>query len=72
MVDKAACKALGRKLIIRGRSVSWWDEELRQLVKDRTVCLSQGLDNDNNWKSYLIIRKLKQKIREKRRSVERN
>ena len=32
MVDKAASKALGRKLIICGRSINWWDEELRQLA----------------------------------------
>ena len=48
------------------RSVSWWDEELHQLVKDRTACFAQGLDNDSNWSDYLKIRKeLKQKIREK-------
>ena len=73
VVDKAASKALGRKLIICGRSVSWWDEELRQLVKDRRTCFAQGLDNDSNWNDYLKIRKeLKQKIREKKRFVERN
>ena len=73
VVDKAASKALGRKLIICGRSVNWWDEELRQLVKDRRTCFAQGLDNDSNWNDYLKIRKeLKQKIREKRRFVERN
>ena len=34
VVDKAASKALGRKLIICGRSVNWLVEELRQLWKD--------------------------------------
>ena len=68
MVDKAASIALGRKLIICGRSVRWWDEELRQLVKDRRACFAQGLDSDSNWSKYLRIRKeLKQKIREKRK-----
>ena len=68
VVDKAASKALGRKLIICGRSVNWWDEELRQLVKDRRACFSQGISNDSNWKEYLLIRKeLKEKIREKRK-----
>ena len=51
--DKAASKALGRKLIICGRSVHWWDEELRQLVKDRRTCFAQGLDNESNWNDYL-------------------
>ena len=41
VVDKAASKALGRKLIICGRSVNWWDEELRQLVKDRRTCFAK-------------------------------
>ena len=34
IVDKATLFTLGRKLIICSRSVSWWDEELHQLVKD--------------------------------------
>ena len=33
MVHKAATTSLGLKLIICGKSVSWWDEELRQLVR---------------------------------------
>ena len=52
VVDEAASKALGRKLIICGRSVNWWDEELPQLVKDRRTCFAQGLDNDSNWNDY--------------------
>ena len=69
VVEKAALKALGRKLIVCGRSVNWWDEELRQLVKDRRACFSRGIGSDNNWKEYLIIRKeLKQKIREKKKT----
>ena len=73
VVDKAASKALGRKLIICGRSVNWWDEELRQLVKDRRTCCAQSLVNNSKWNDYLIIRKeLKQKIREKKGFVERN
>ena len=41
MVDKVHGfkKALGRKVIISGRSVNWWDEELGQLVKYRRTCL---------------------------------
>ena len=68
VVDKAASIALGRKLIICGRSVSWWDDELRQLVKDRRACFAQGLDNDSNWSEYFRMRKvLKQRIREKKK-----
>ena len=42
VVDKAATISLGHKLIICGRSVSWWDEELYQLVKDRKACFAQS------------------------------
>ena len=66
VVDKAASIALGCKLIICGRSVSWWDEELHHLVKDRRACFAQGLDNNSNWNDYLRIpKKLKWKTREK-------
>ena len=74
VIHKAASKALRPKLIICGRSVNWWDEELRKLVKDRRTCIAQGLDtcNDSSWNDNFKIRKeLKQKIREKR-FVERN
>ena len=68
VVDKAASIASGRKLIICGWSIKWWDEELRQLVKDHRASFAQGLGNDSNWNEYLKIRKeLEQKIREKRK-----
>ena len=57
VVDKATLLTLGLKLIICGKSVSWWDEELWQLAKDRRACFTQGLDNDSNWSEYLRIRK---------------
>ena len=64
VVDKTALLTLGSKLIICSRSVSWWDEELHQLVKYRRACFAQGLDNDSNWSDYLRIRKeLKQNER---------
>ena len=66
VVDKAASIALGHKLIICGRSVRWWDEELRQLVKDHRACFTQDLDNDSNWSDYVkICKELKWKIRER-------
>ena len=59
---------MGCKLIICGRSVGWWDEELRQLIRDHRDCFAKGLNKDNNWNEYLRIRKeLKQKIWEKRK-----
>ena len=72
-VDEAALITLGGKLIICGRSVSCWDEEVRQLVEDRRASFTQGLDNESNWSDYLSIRKeLKQQIREKRKFIEKN
>ena len=70
VVDKAATISLGRKLIIYSRSVSWWDEELCQLVKDHRGCFVQGLDKDTKQSDCLRIRKKwKFKIREKRKFV---
>ena len=56
MVNKAASIASGHKLIICGRSVSWQDGELRQLVKDGRACFAQGLDKNSNWNDCLTIR----------------
>ena len=55
--DKPTLLTLGCKLIICGGSVSWWKEELHQLVKDRRACFAQGFDNDSNWSDYLRIHK---------------
>ena len=57
VIDKATLTTLARKLIICGRSVSWCDEELHQLVKDHRACFTQGLYNDSNWSDYLRIHK---------------
>ena len=39
VLDKAGLIALVLKFIICGRSVKWWDEEFRQLVKERKAFL---------------------------------
>ena len=39
-VCKAALIVLGHKVIICGRSVSWWDKEIHQLVKDHRACFT--------------------------------
>ena len=71
MVDKAASLTLGSKVIISGRLVSWWDEELHQLVKNPRACFAQGLDNDSNWSDYLRIHKeLKRKLEKNEKFVE--
>ena len=44
VVDKAATVLLGLKLTICGRSVSWWNEEVHQLVRDHRACFAQDLD----------------------------
>ena len=57
MVDKAGSKALRcRLIIISGRSVNWWDEELCQLVKDLRDCFAHCLGNDRNWNNYLHVK----------------
>ena len=57
MVDKATSKVLRRKFIFCRISFNWFDEELRQLVKDRRTCFAQGIDNDSSWNDYLKTRK---------------
>ena len=57
LVDKAALITLGCNIIICGRSVSWRDEEVCQLLKDRRACFTQSLANDSNWSDYLGINK---------------
>ena len=57
VVDKAASTTLSHMLIICGRSVNWWNEEIRQLVKDLRACFAPGLDKDNNWSDYLTTHK---------------
>ena len=55
VVDKAARISLGRKLIICCRSVTWLDEEIHHLTKDRRAHFAQGLNNDSNWSDYSKI-----------------
>ena len=44
VVDKAASITLRRKLIVSARSVRWWREELRQLVKNCRDCIAKDLN----------------------------
>ena len=54
VIDKTASITLvGRKLINCGRSDTWCDEELRQLVGDRRDCFAKRFNRDNNWNEYL-------------------
>ena len=67
LIDKFATITLGCKVTICGRSVSWWDEEINQLVRVPGF-FAQALDKEGNWSDYLTICEgLKQKIREKRK-----
>ena len=56
VVNKATFVTLGHKLIICNRSVSWWEEELHHLVKDRRAFFAQGLNNDSNSSDCLRTR----------------
>ena len=53
-----------------GRSVRWWEEELREIVTDRRACHKRVMEGNTEeaWSEYCMKRKLlKEKIREKRR-----
>ena len=38
VISRVARDVTGKKRIVRGRSVRWWDEELREIVTDRCAC----------------------------------
>ena len=60
---------IGEKRIACGRSVRWWDEELREMVIDGHACHKRVMEgNKEAWSEYCMKCKLlKEKIREKRR-----
>ena len=66
---RVARDVIGKKRIVCGRSVRWWDEELREMVIDRRSCHKRVMEgNKEAWSEYCTKRKLlKEKIREKRR-----
>ena len=68
-VSRVARDVIGKKRIVCGRSVRWWDEELREMVIDRRAChkrVKKG--NKEAWSEYCMKCKLlKEKIREKSR-----
>ena len=71
VVCRVARDVIGKKRIVcaDGRSVRWWDEELREMVIDRRACHKRVMEgNKEAWSEYCTKSKLlKQKIREKRR-----
>ena len=43
VVNRVARKIVDRKRIVCGRSVSWWDDELRGMVRERRACQRECL-----------------------------
>ena len=69
----AALLTLGHKLIICGRSVSRWYEELHQLVKDCRICsLKVWIMTPIGVITVRICKELKLIIRRKKKSLESN
>ena len=69
VVNRVAREIVGRKRIVCGRSVSWWDDELRGMVRERRACHKRVLEGSvDAWNEYCEKhRALKSKIREKRK-----
>ena len=69
VVNRVARKIVGRKRIVCGCSVSWWDSELRGMVRERRACHKRVLEGSvDAWNEYCEKRRvLKSKIREKRK-----
>ena len=69
VVNRVAREIVGRKRIVCGCSVSWWDDELRGMVRERCACHKRVLEGSvDAWNEYCEKRRvLKSKIREKRK-----
>ena len=69
VVNRVAREIVGRKRIVCGRSVSWWDDELRGMVRERRACHKRVLEGSvDAWNEYCERRRVvKSKIREKRK-----
>ena len=68
-MNRVAREIVGRKRIVCGRSVSWWDDELRGMVRERRAYHKRVLEgNVEAWNEYCEKRRaLKSNIREKRK-----
>ena len=68
VVNRVARRIVDRKRIVCGRSVSWWDDELRGMVGERRACHKRVLEGSvDAWNEYCEKhRVLKSKIRDKK------
>ena len=64
VVSRVAREIVGRKRIVCGLSVSWWDNELRGMVRERCACYKKVLERSvDAWNEYCEKRRiLKSKI----------
>ena len=69
VVNRVARRIIDRKRIACGRSVSWWDDELRGMVRERHACHKRVLEGSvDAWNECCEKRRvLKSKIRDKRK-----
>ena len=69
VVNRVAREIVGRKRIVCGRYVSWWDDKLRGMVRERRACHKRVLEGSvDAWNEYSGKRRvLKSKIQEKRK-----
>ena len=64
-MNRVAREIVGRKRIVCGRSVSWWGDELRGMVRERRACHKRVLEGSvmDAWNEYCEKRRvLKSKI----------
>ena len=53
VVNRVAREIVGRKRIVCGHSVSWWDDELRGMVRERHACHKRVLEGSvDAWNEY--------------------
>ena len=71
MVKDTVCNVIGKKLIVRNRTVKGWDEEVKEAIRVRrethTRCLSSK--STVGWEEYAKARKAVKKIVGKKKGI---
>ena len=54
VVNRVARAEVGEKVVVCGRAVRWWDDEIKQKIEQRREAYKKG--QDNLWEEYSKLR----------------
>ena len=58
VVKKVARAEVGEKVVVCGRAVRWWDDEIKQKIEHRREAYKKVLESqDNLWEEYSKLRR---------------